>query len=193
MPPWSQKTDKKLGSPVHLQEEPEQLPGPKDPASCKEGLGRRKPLEPQGPYIGIDVAKDRLDVAARPGADIWSVSNDPDGITELVHQLTERQPQLIVLDGRAPAAGGCCSGCSRAAPSDGQPPPGPGLCQSHRQLGQDRPTGCPGSGPLCRGGVTHSPPAAGCPDSGTDGPPDPAAPGHRDAHCREKPAADYSC
>jgi transposase len=55
-------------------------------------------LEPQGPYLGIDVAKDQLDVAARPAADIWSVSNDPDDITELVHQLTERQPQLIVLE-----------------------------------------------------------------------------------------------
>jgi len=89
---------KKLGSPVHLPGEPEQLPGPAKPASCKEGPERRQSLESEGPYIGIDVAKDRLDIAVRPTGDIWSVLNDAPGIAEVVHQLAQLHPKLVVLE-----------------------------------------------------------------------------------------------
>jgi len=55
-------------------------------------------LDSQGPYIGIGVAKDQLDIATRPTTDIWSVTMDPHDIAELVHQLTEWQPHLGVLE-----------------------------------------------------------------------------------------------
>jgi transposase len=98
MPPWSGKTVKKLGSPAYLHVEPEQLPGPDKPASCKEGPERRQSLESEGPYVGIDVAKDRLDIAMRPTGDFWSMANDAPGIAELVHQLAQLRPKLVVLE-----------------------------------------------------------------------------------------------
>ena len=41
--------------------------------------------------VGVDVAKDRLDVAVRPSGETWSVANDEAGITALVARL----PSLI--------------------------------------------------------------------------------------------------
>ncbi len=44
-------------------------------------------------YIGIDVAKDHLDVATLPSGEAWRVANDPDGIDALAQRLTEsRKP-----------------------------------------------------------------------------------------------------
>ena len=48
--------------------------------------------------IGIDVAKEWLDIAARPEGDAWRARNDEAGITELVRQLVERAPRLVVLE-----------------------------------------------------------------------------------------------
>lgn len=61
---------------------------------------------PAVPFVvGIDVAKARLDVAARPrdpDADpalvAWAVANDDDGIAALVAALTPSPPTLIVLE-----------------------------------------------------------------------------------------------
>ena len=52
-------------------------------------------------FIGIDVAKDVLDVAIRPTRDAWQVSNDEAGITALVEQLRGLRPTLIVLEATA--------------------------------------------------------------------------------------------
>ena len=49
-------------------------------------------------YVGIDVAKDRLDIAVRPTRERWSVSNDDAGITELVNSLQDLRPALVVLE-----------------------------------------------------------------------------------------------
>ena len=58
-------------------------------------------------FVGIDVSKDRLDVAARPGPS-WSCRNDPDGIAALAARLAAAPPALIVLEAtgglEAPAA-----------------------------------------------------------------------------------------
>ena len=53
-------------------------------------------------FIGIDVAKARLDIAVRPAGDHWTAANEAAGITELVAHLKELQPALIALE----AAGG---------------------------------------------------------------------------------------
>jgi transposase len=49
-------------------------------------------------FIGIDVSKDRLDVAQRPPGAAWSVSNSEEGIQELVQALAPTQPKLVVLE-----------------------------------------------------------------------------------------------
>jgi transposase len=50
------------------------------------------------PWIGIDVAKDWLDVADSGEDQPWRVDNDAAGIAALVATLTARAPQLIVLE-----------------------------------------------------------------------------------------------
>ena len=49
-------------------------------------------------FIGIDVAKARLDVAIRPTGQQWQVAYTEKGIQELVEQITELQPTLVLLE-----------------------------------------------------------------------------------------------
>jgi transposase len=49
-------------------------------------------------HVGIDVAKDRLDVAQRPGTEAWGVTNDERGIADLVARLRALRPALVVLE-----------------------------------------------------------------------------------------------
>lgn len=49
-------------------------------------------------FCGIDVSKDRLDVALLPSKESWSVSNDESGIDELVGRLRRLGPALTVLE-----------------------------------------------------------------------------------------------
>src|SRR5437764_11364314 len=48
--------------------------------------------------VGVDVAKDRLDVAVRPSGEVWSEANDETGITTLVGRLRPLRPALIVCE-----------------------------------------------------------------------------------------------
>lgn len=64
--------------------------------------------------VGIDVAKDQLDVADDSG-EAWSVSNDPVGIAELLKRLTDAE--LIVLE----ATGGYESAAAGALAAQGLP------------------------------------------------------------------------
>lgn len=49
-------------------------------------------------FLGIDVSKERLDVAQRPAAGSWFVSNDEEGIQDLIERLTSLQPTLVLLE-----------------------------------------------------------------------------------------------
>jgi transposase len=49
-------------------------------------------------YVGIDVSKDRLDVAILGEKQEKQVSNTKDGITQLVKQMVDLQPELIVVE-----------------------------------------------------------------------------------------------
>jgi len=49
-------------------------------------------------YMGIDVSKARLDIGMKPGDESWSVSNDDDGITELLNRLDSKSDVLVVLE-----------------------------------------------------------------------------------------------
>ena len=55
-------------------------------------------MSPQPCFVGIDVAQATLDLAVRPTAETWQVSNDEAGITTLVPQLQALAPTLIVLE-----------------------------------------------------------------------------------------------
>jgi transposase len=74
-------------------------------------------LEAEGPHVGIDVAKDRLDIAVRPTGDTWSVANDLPGITEVVQRLAPLHPKLVVLE----ATGGLQMPVAAALASAGLP------------------------------------------------------------------------
>ena len=50
-----------------------------------------------GRYVGIDVSKDRLDVAELGGR-VWQVENTREGIAQLVKQIAAMQPELIVVE-----------------------------------------------------------------------------------------------
>jgi len=70
-------------------------------------------LEASSIFVGIDVSKERLDVAIRPAGESESVSNDKASIEALVKRLREVQPSLIVLE----ATGGLERSVTRALTS----------------------------------------------------------------------------
>jgi hypothetical protein len=49
-------------------------------------------------FVGIDVAKDRLDVHVRPSGDTFALACDGEGVAALVERLRAAIPQLIVLE-----------------------------------------------------------------------------------------------
>jgi transposase len=49
-------------------------------------------------FVGIDVSKDRLDVAVLPSAEVWSATNDQQGAEELAAKLKKLSPELIVME-----------------------------------------------------------------------------------------------
>ena len=49
-------------------------------------------------WIGIDVAKQQLDIAIGPDGDTWTVANDDAGIGTLCQDLRNRNCALVVLE-----------------------------------------------------------------------------------------------
>lgn len=49
-------------------------------------------------FVGIDVSKARLDIAVVPGEQTWSVTNDDDGVSELVDKLKGMSPKLVLME-----------------------------------------------------------------------------------------------
>ena len=49
-------------------------------------------MDRQETYVGIDVAKAGMDVAARPSDERWAISNDETGIRQLVSRLKTLEP-----------------------------------------------------------------------------------------------------
>jgi transposase len=49
-------------------------------------------------FVGIDVAKDRLDVHVRPTGEVFAVARDGEGVAALAERLKARAPALIVLE-----------------------------------------------------------------------------------------------
>ena len=55
-------------------------------------------LSSEGRYVGIDVAKDQLDIAVQPGEEYWSEANEEEGIGALVSRLQVLKAALVVLE-----------------------------------------------------------------------------------------------
>ena len=55
-------------------------------------------MEQEGIYVGIDVAKAQVDVAVRPTGQRWVVSYDETGVGELVSQMEDLSPALVLLE-----------------------------------------------------------------------------------------------
>jgi len=53
------------------------------------------------PFVGIDVSKDRLDVAVLPSGESWSTANQDEDIKSLVKKTRSLKPELIVLEATA--------------------------------------------------------------------------------------------
>ena len=49
-------------------------------------------------FVGIDVAKDRLDVHLRPSAESFAVARDGEGLAQLVDRLQALAPRLVVME-----------------------------------------------------------------------------------------------
>jgi len=54
--------------------------------------------ESQGPYVGIDVSKDSLEVAVRPAGESWAAQNSPKGIARVIQRLVQLHPALVVVE-----------------------------------------------------------------------------------------------
>ena len=49
-------------------------------------------------YVGIDVAKDKVDVAVLPGGHTWPVNYDEGEVAALVAQLETIKPESVILE-----------------------------------------------------------------------------------------------
>jgi transposase len=56
------------------------------------------PVPVQAVYVGVDVAKDKLDLARSDDPQVRCFSNDPAGITQIVELLTSAKPAVIVIE-----------------------------------------------------------------------------------------------
>ncbi len=74
-------------------------------------------MEQEAIYVGIDVAKARVDVAVRPADDGWKVPNDDAGIRQLVSRLKTFEPAMVVME----ASGGLELPLVAALASEGLP------------------------------------------------------------------------
>jgi len=68
-------------------------------------------------FVGIDVAKDRLDVHLRPSGETFAVARDGEGVARLVERLRTLVPRLVVTE--------ATGGTSRRASSATCSPPTP--------------------------------------------------------------------
>jgi transposase len=49
-------------------------------------------------YVGIDVSKDKLDIAVLEDKQAWQMENTPSGMAQLVKHMAALQPELIVVE-----------------------------------------------------------------------------------------------
>ena len=55
-------------------------------------------MEQKTRFVGIDVAKSRIDIAVRPSGRVWEVCYDEAGMDELVTEMKSLEPELVLLE-----------------------------------------------------------------------------------------------
>ena len=96
-------------------------------------------MKTQPTYVGIDVAKDRVDIFIRPTGHGWSVNYIEAEVDELVAKLQTIEPAVAIVE----ATGGlelplvAALAAASAASGGGQSTPGKGLRQVHRPADQE--------------------------------------------------------
>lgn len=55
-------------------------------------------METQSVFVGVDVGKFQVDVACSNAEEVWTLSNDEEGIGELVVRLKTLAPELVVME-----------------------------------------------------------------------------------------------
>ena len=101
-------------------------------------------------YVGIDVAKDRVDIAVRPTGQSWSASYEEEEVEILVARLQVLEPAGVILE----ATGGLELTLVAALAAASLPVAVVNPRQVRdfaRSTGQERQTRRPGPGPLWRG------------------------------------------
>jgi transposase len=63
-----------------------------------QGRVRRRQLEKECTYIGVDISKDNLDIAVEDSPDKWRISNDTAGIKKAVEIIKGKIPVLVVFE-----------------------------------------------------------------------------------------------
>ena len=90
IPPGSSEAAGELGRHVHLCTSPNSCVGHRSPHLQGRATEEGDPMTSDRVFVGIDVSKDRLDVALRPSAERWAVANDDAGIATLVDRACAR-------------------------------------------------------------------------------------------------------
>jgi len=49
-------------------------------------------------YVGIDIAKDSMEVTVHEGKEHWAFSNDDQGLSKLIMKMKRLSPALIVME-----------------------------------------------------------------------------------------------
>ena len=108
-------------------------------------------MEQESTYVGIDVAKSRVDVAARPAGDVWCVDYNESGIASLIARLQSLNPATVLLE----ATGGIEVPLVSALAAASlpvvvlNPRQLRDFCLGYWQAGQYGRVGCPRPGPVC--------------------------------------------
>lgn len=69
------------------------------PKAASARLGMRGPIMSETScFVGIDVSKDRLEIAVLPGDGAWSVTNNETDFPALINHLKDLPPSMIVLE-----------------------------------------------------------------------------------------------
>ena len=91
--PGSSKTVGELGAPPVVPSNPNSRLGRSSRSSIRQGRVAMDSI-----VVGIDVAKDRLDVALRPSGEVFVVERNAGGLELLVQRLKPLAPSLVVLE-----------------------------------------------------------------------------------------------
>jgi hypothetical protein len=67
----------------------------------QQGRARRKILNREQKYIGIDVSKESMDVTIIDSDKKWRFNNNPAGIKRVLETIEEIGPVLVVFEAKA--------------------------------------------------------------------------------------------